>query len=129
MEIHNGVIEHITGSSIILVEDCHEWHGNRCGPRGRRGGCDGQKAARSKRSYFLQEGRAMKSNTLILANLWWVLSGALVFLAAVLYAAFLRELLGFAYLNFLDIAICFMAAIASILWFEGLKIIKGRKGI
>ena len=49
-----------------------------------------------------------------------------MFLAAVLYVPFLRELFGFAYLHFLDIAICFTAAITSILWFEGLKIINGR---
>ena len=59
--------------------------------------------------------------------LWWVVGGALVFLAAVLYIPFLRELFGFAYLHFLDIAICFMAGIASILWFEGLKFIYGRR--
>ena len=96
------------------------------------------------------EARAMTFTTLILANLgliltnrswsrtiletmsspnkalWWVLSGALVFLAAILYVPLLRELFGFAYLHLIDIAICFMAAIASILWFEGLKIFNGR---
>jgi Ca2+-transporting ATPase len=96
------------------------------------------------------EARALTFTTLIVANLgliltnrswsrtiletmdspnqalWWVFAGALVFLAAVLYLPFLRELFGFAYLHFLDIAICFMAAIASILWFEALKVINGR---
>ena len=56
-----------------------------------------------------------------------MMGGALVFLAAVLYVPFLRELFGFGYLHFLDIAICFMAAITSILWFEGLKMINGRQ--
>jgi len=46
----------------------------------------------------------------------------------VLYIPSLRELFGFAYLHFLDIAICFMAGITSILWFEGLKMINGRRG-
>ena len=53
--------------------------------------------------------------------LWWVVGGALAFLAAVIYVPFLRELFGFAYLHFIDIAICFLAGIASILWFEWLK--------
>ena len=99
-----------------------------------------------------EEARALTFTTLIVANLgliltnrswsrtifetlstpnralWWVLGGALVFLAAVLYIPFLRELFGFAYLHFLDIAICFMAGITSILWFEGLKMINGRRG-
>lgn len=98
------------------------------------------------------EARAMTFTTLIVANLgliltnrswsrtiletlssrnralWWVLGGALVFLAAVLYIPFLRELFGFAYLHFIDIAICFMAGITSILWFEGLKMINSRRG-
>jgi len=58
--------------------------------------------------------------------LWWVIGGALAFLGAVIYIPFLRDLFGFAHLHFIDIAICFMAGIASILWFEGLKIIDGR---
>jgi Ca2+-transporting ATPase len=98
-----------------------------------------------------EEARALTFTTLIVANLgliltnrswsrtifetisspnralWWVLGGALVFLAAVLYIPFLRELFGFSYLHLLDIAICFMAGIASILWFEGLKMINGRR--
>lgn len=58
--------------------------------------------------------------------LWLVVGGALTFLAMVLYVPFLRELFGFAYLHFIDIAICFMAGVASILWFEGLKIVNRR---
>jgi Ca2+-transporting ATPase len=58
--------------------------------------------------------------------LWGVVGGALAFLGAVIYIPFLRDLFGFAHLHFIDIAICFMAGIASILWFEGLKIIDGR---
>jgi len=97
------------------------------------------------------EARALTFTTLIVANLgliltnrswsrtiletmnspnqalWWVLGGALFFLAAVLYTPFLRELFGFAFLHPIDIAICFMAGITSILWFEALKIISGRR--
>ena len=58
--------------------------------------------------------------------LWWVVGGALVFLAVVIYVPFVRDLFGFASLHFIDIAICFMAGIASVLWFEGLKIFNGR---
>jgi Ca2+-transporting ATPase len=60
------------------------------------------------------------------AALWWVIGGALVFLGAVLYIPFLRDLFGFAFLHFIDLAICFMAGIASILWFEGLKLFSSR---
>ncbi|RQW81635.1 MAG: cation-translocating P-type ATPase [Methanothrix sp.] len=62
------------------------------------------------------------------AALWWIVGGTLVFLGAILYIPFLRELFGFSYLHLLDIAICFMAGIASIIWFEALKIINGRNG-
>jgi len=96
------------------------------------------------------EARAMTYTTLVIANLslilanrswsrtiletmstpnpaiWWVVGGAIAFLAIVIYVPFIRELFGFAYLHLIDIAICFMAGIASILWFEGLKIINGR---
>jgi len=58
--------------------------------------------------------------------LWWVVGGALVFLAMAIYVPFLRELFSFAYLHFIDIAICFMAGITSILWFEAIKIFNGR---
>jgi Ca2+-transporting ATPase len=58
--------------------------------------------------------------------LWWVVGGALVFLAMAIYVPFLRELFSFAYLHFIDIAICFIAGITSILWFEALKIFNGR---
>ena len=58
--------------------------------------------------------------------LWWVVGGALVFLAMAIYVPFLRELFNFAYLPFIDLAICFMAGMASILWFEALKIFNGR---
>jgi len=98
------------------------------------------------------EARALTYTTLIIANigliltnrswsrtiletmstpnpaLWWVVGGALAFLAMVLYVPILRELFGFGYLHFIDIAICFMAGITSIIWFEGLKIVNCRSG-
>jgi Ca2+-transporting ATPase len=93
------------------------------------------------------EARAMTYTTLVIANIglilanrswsrtiietintpnpavWWVIGGAIVFLAMIISVPFLRELFGFAQLHFIDIAICFMAGIAGVLWFEGLKII------
>ncbi|MDD1762575.1 MAG: cation-translocating P-type ATPase [Methanothrix sp.] len=96
------------------------------------------------------EARALTYTTLIVANLslilanrswsrtildtmstpnpalWWVVAGALIFLAMAIYVPFLRELFSFAYLHFIDIAICFVAGMASILWFEALKILRGR---
>lgn len=61
------------------------------------------------------------------AALWWIIGGALIFLGAVLYVPFLRDLFKFAFLHFIDLAICFMAGIASILWFEGLKLFGAHK--
>ncbi len=54
--------------------------------------------------------------------LWWVIGGALIFLGLVLYVPFLRDLFQFAPLDFLEIAMALMAGIASILWFEWLKV-------
>ncbi|MGB5100561.1 MAG: cation-translocating P-type ATPase [Methanothrix sp.] len=59
--------------------------------------------------------------------LWWVVGGAGAFLALIVYVPFIRELFGFANLHFIDIAICFIAGIASVLWFEGLKVISRRR--
>jgi Ca2+-transporting ATPase len=96
------------------------------------------------------EARALTYTTLIFANLglilanrswsrtiletlsvpnpalWWVVGGALAFLAMALYVPFFRGLFSFAYLHFIDSAICFMAGIASVLWFEALKIFNGK---
>jgi len=62
------------------------------------------------------------------AALWWVTGGALVFLGLVLYVPFLRDLFHFGLLHPIDLAICLAAGIVSILWFEALKISKGRWG-
>ncbi|HAR64279.1 MAG TPA: ATPase [Candidatus Margulisbacteria bacterium] len=97
------------------------------------------------------EARAMTFTTLIIANLgliltnrsWlttipsslashnralgWVLGGAVLFLALVLYVPFLRGLFRFKILHPNDLFICFSAGIISIIWFEFLKTIKNRE--
>jgi Ca2+-transporting ATPase len=61
------------------------------------------------------------------AVLWWVVGGALALLALVLYVPFLRDLFGFAVLHPDDLALCLAAGLASIGWFEGLKLLVGRR--
>ena len=60
------------------------------------------------------------------AALWWVLTGALLFLGAALYFPFLRNIFHFSTLHFIDLVICLAAGVMSILWFEGFKIMKGQ---
>jgi len=60
--------------------------------------------------------------------LWWVIAGALLFLALILSFEPLRELFQFTALHLNDIIICFVAGSVSILWFEGLKIIQRLRG-
>lgn len=91
------------------------------------------------------EARALTFTTLIIANLgliltnrswsrtilkmlrspndalWWVVGGAVVFLAIVLYVPFLRNLFRFDLMHATDILICVGAGLMSILWFEGFK--------
>jgi len=97
------------------------------------------------------EARALTFTTLIIANLglimtnrswsrtilrtlhspnkalWWVLGGAAIFLGLVLYVPFLRSLFRFSTLHLFDLAICLSAGLVSIIWFEGLKMIKTRQ--
>ncbi|MCL5023759.1 MAG: cation-translocating P-type ATPase [Nitrospirae bacterium] len=61
------------------------------------------------------------------AALWWVIGGALFFLAMVLYLPFLRTLFRFASLHPIDVVICLAAGVVSVLWFEALKMAR-RKG-
>ncbi len=56
------------------------------------------------------------------AALWWVLGGASIFLGLALYLPFLRDLFRFGTVHPLDLAIALGAGVASILWFEGLKL-------
>ena len=56
------------------------------------------------------------------AALWWVISGAVVFLGLVLNVPVLRELFRFAELHWIDLAVCLGAGALSILWFELFKL-------
>ena len=92
-----------------------------------------------------EEARALTFTTLIVANLglilanrswsqtlfltlrsknraiWWVVGGALLFLAAALYIPALRELFRFSFLHLSDLLICLAAGLVSIVWFELMK--------
>ncbi len=91
------------------------------------------------------DARALTFTTLILANLglilsegstsrlsleilkssnaafWWVMGGGLFFLALILYVPFLRHLFSFSFLHWIDLAICLLGGVISLLWFELLK--------
>nr|WP_319374573.1 cation-translocating P-type ATPase [uncultured Methanobacterium sp.] len=58
--------------------------------------------------------------------LWWVLGGAVIFLAAILYFPPLQQLFQFCPLNLWEILLCFVSGMLSVLWFEGYKVIKNR---
>ena len=53
---------------------------------------------------------------------WWVVGGAIVVLATVLYVPWFRDLFRFSQLHAADLIICTMAAGTSVLWFEALKV-------
>jgi Ca2+-transporting ATPase len=55
--------------------------------------------------------------------LWFVVVGALTALFAVLYIPVLRELFHFQYLHLDDLVIALSAGVASLAWFEGLKLL------
>lgn len=59
--------------------------------------------------------------------MWWVISGAVVLISAVLYVPALRELFGFGALHFNDILICLGAGFVSIAWFEIAKVLMKKK--
>jgi P-type Ca2+ transporter type 2C len=95
-----------------------------------------------------EEARALTVTTLILANLaliftnlswsrsilvtvrapnaalWWVTGGALALLGLILIVPGVRDLFGFALLHPPDVALCLAAGFVSILWFEGLKVLR-----
>ena len=99
------------------------------------------------------EARALAFTTLVIANLglilinrswtrsivgmlrspnralWWVIGGTLIFLGLVLYVPALREVFHFAPLSPVDIAVSFAAAVLSVAWFEGLKLLNKRRNI
>ena len=61
--------------------------------------------------------------------LFWVLGGALVFLGFVVFVPALQKLFHFAPMHSIDILIALGAGIASILWFELVKMISRIKNI
>jgi Ca2+-transporting ATPase len=58
--------------------------------------------------------------------LWWVIGGATVFLAMVIYVPVLRDLFHFAPLHLIDLAICVLVGGLSVLWFECVKVFRTR---
>ncbi len=97
------------------------------------------------------EARALSFTTLIVANLsliltnrswtriipamfrlqnsalWWVLGGTVVFLGLVLFVPFLRGVFHFTKLHPDDLVLCVVAGLASIMWFELLKVLNARR--
>ena len=61
------------------------------------------------------------------AALWWVIGGAFVVLALVVYVPFLRSLFRFSVLHPIDIVACLAAGVGSLLWFEVWKMVRNRK--
>ncbi|NLF40513.1 cation-translocating P-type ATPase [bacterium] len=61
------------------------------------------------------------------AALYPVVFGAVAVLAAVLYVPFLQDLFAFNTLHLPDAVICLVSGIVSVLWFEILKLVHGRK--
>jgi len=97
------------------------------------------------------EARAMAFTTIVLGNLglilanrsrtglithtlrrpnralWWVVGGTLAGIALVLYVPYLRDLFRFAPLHGADLALCFAAALAGLVWFELYKLCLARR--
>jgi Ca2+-transporting ATPase len=61
--------------------------------------------------------------------MWWVISGAIALITAVLYIPGLRLLFGFGVLHLNDILICLGAGLFSVLWFEIVKAMMKKKTI
>ncbi|KMY66195.1 ATPase [Desulfocarbo indianensis] len=103
------------------------------------------------RGHGEDEARALTFTSLVIANLglilsnrswsvsiWhmarrpnsalrWVLGGAVVFLALILFLPGLRNLFHFYVLHMHDLVICLLAGILGISWFEVFKLFKGRR--
>jgi Ca2+-transporting ATPase len=58
------------------------------------------------------------------AALWWVIGGASLFLGLALYVPFLQKLFHFSTLHFDDLVLCVVGGFLSVIWFEGLKLVK-----
>jgi Ca2+-transporting ATPase len=61
--------------------------------------------------------------------LWLMLTATIIFLGLVVYVPVLRQLFSFTVMHFDDVAICFIAGMASIMWFEAIKYISRRQGV
>ena len=72
----------------------------------------------ANRSWYKTALASLRSRN---AALWWVVGGALIFLGLVLYLPFLRQLFHFSFLHPIDLGICLVGGLASIIWFEILK--------
>jgi Ca2+-transporting ATPase len=59
--------------------------------------------------------------------LWWVTGGAVAFLALVLYVPGLRGVFRFAPLDPQDLALCLVAGVSSVVWFELFKVVTRRR--
>jgi len=103
------------------------------------------------RGQGIDDARALMFTTLVIANLgliftnrswsrtvlstlrsknralWIVTIGTLLFLGLVLLVPFLQELFQFSQLHLVDIAICIVAAVVSVVWFELLKVYMRRR--
>jgi Ca2+-transporting ATPase len=98
------------------------------------------------------EARAITFATLVLANLsliltnrswsgkaqtrtasnptlWWIVGGTVALLALILYVPSLRILFRFNVLHAVDLVVCAGAAGIGTLWFEVLKLIRGRRSV
>jgi P-type Ca2+ transporter type 2C len=69
--------------------------------------------------------------TLLTPNraLWWVVGGAFAMLALVIYVPFLQTLFRFSPLGAIDVVICLASGVASLLWFEGWKLLRNRVSV
>lgn len=56
--------------------------------------------------------------------LWWVVGGTVLFLGATLYVPFLQKLFHFSTLHGNDLALCLTGGFVSVIWFEGLKMLR-----
>ncbi len=59
--------------------------------------------------------------------LWCVIAGAVLFLGLALYVPFLQRLFHFSTLHWDDLALCVAGGSLSVLWFEGLKLLKRKQ--
>jgi P-type Ca2+ transporter type 2C len=111
----------------------------------------GMFAVAQVRGFPEQEARALSFTTLIVANiglilanrswsqtilsrigspnraLWWVAGGAAAFLGCALYVPALRRVFHFSLLGAAEVMWCLAVGLASILWFEGLKVLNRRR--